>query len=273
MSRSLLGTVVLALAALGLLLVLVRLAESRLAFFPFRGEDVTPARFGVSFDAIDVRTPDGETLRAWWMPAGGARAQIVYFHGNGGNLSVWSDIVVGLRRRGFSVLAVDYRGYGLSSGSPTERGLYLDVDATVERFTSGLRQEGVPVVYWGRSLGAVMAAYAASRRAPDGVVLEAGFRDARTLVRSYPLMWLLSWFSSYRFPTAEWMAGVRVPVLVLHGTADSVIPFHQGRRLFESLQEPRRFVAIEGGDHNDAQPRDPDAYWRAVGEFVASLER
>jgi fermentation-respiration switch protein FrsA (DUF1100 family) len=128
----------------------------------------------------------------------------------------------------------------------------------------------VPTIYWGRSLGGVMAAFAASRRPPDGLVLEASFPDARSAVAGSPL-WVLTFLSSYRLSAAAWLESVRCPTLVLHGTADSVIGFPLGRRLFEAVKGPKRFVAIEGGDHNDATPIAPDVYWGAVDAFVASL--
>jgi fermentation-respiration switch protein FrsA (DUF1100 family) len=132
------------------------------------------------------------------------------------------------------------------------------------------RDRRVPLVYWGRSLGTAMAAYAASRKPPDRIILESGFPDARTLVRSSPLLALLALFSTYRFPTATHMAGVRAPVLVMHGDRDSVIPFDLGRALFDRLEGSKRFVTIRGGDHNDTAPRDAAAYWSAVDAFISS---
>jgi hypothetical protein len=197
---------------------------------------------------------------------------VVFFHGNGGNLSLWSPVFAELHRQGYSVLAWDYRGYGSSTGRPSERGLYRDADAIVGLVRErALDRAGVPLLYWGRSLGTAVAAYAASVQAPDAIVLEAGFPSARALFERQPLMRVLSLFSSYRFPTASWMSSVRVPALVLHGTADSVIPFRMGERLFEGLRGPKRFHAIPGGDHNDLAPRDGEAYWEAVAAFVARL--
>lgn len=269
--RPLVNVLLVAAVVLGGLKLLVMLAEPRMAFFPMPGEDVTPRQLGANFIAVDVATVDGETLHAWWLPRAGAKAQVVYFHGNGGNLSLWSPVVVGLQARGFSVFAIDYRGYGRSTGRPSEQGLYKDVDATIGVFNERVREAKVPVVYWGRSLGACMAAHAAARRPPDGVVLEAGFPDARQLLGDYPVMWLLSWFSSYRFPTAEWMGGVKTPALVMHGTNDSVVAFRHGQALYDQLTGEKTFVAIEGGDHNELEPPDPTAYWNAVDAFVASL--
>lgn len=271
MARPLSTMVSVLLAAVVVLAVLagaVRLAAPRLAFFPERGEPDTPDDAGIAFRAIAVSTADGETVRAWWMPRQGARATVFYLHGNGGHLSMWLPVLERAWRRGYAVFAIDYRGYGVSTGSPSEAGLYRDVEAALDAF-HGIGPPA-PIVYWGRSLGTVMAAYAARRRAPDGLILEAGFPDARSVLAGSPL-WLLSWLSGYRFPAAAFLARVEVPTLVMHGDRDSVIPFPLGQRLFESARGPRRFHAIAGGDHNDVDPPDPAAYWRAVEEFVESL--
>ena len=264
---------VIAVVAVIALIGFVRLIEAGLAFFPSRGEDVTPSDFQVPFTAHTVTTADGEQLRLWHVPRDDARAQVVYFHGNGGNLSLWCDILVGLWQQRLDVIAVDYRGYGMSTGRPSEQGLYRDVDATLALAHAQLRRRDLKMIYWGRSLGATMAAYAASAKPADGVVLEAGFPSARAVLETNPPFWLLSWLSSYRFPTAEWMASVEQPTLLLHGDSDGVIPYRHGQRLHEQIPGPKRMVTIPGGDHNDPAPRDAELYWRAIDDFITSLPR
>ena len=249
---------------------LVRWAEPRLAFFPTPGESETPRDSGVPFDAVTITTADGERLRGWVMRAPAPRANVVYFHGNGANLSNWSPIVTGIVKRGYSVFAFDYRGYGQSTGQPTERGLYRDVEAVVKQAT-GEQSAAIPTIYWGRSLGAAMAAYAATVHPPDGIILESGFANARAAVRSSPILLVLSFFSSYRFPAADFVNRANRPVLVMHGNRDSVIPFALGQELFAALTVPKQFVVIEGGDHNDGAPSNPDVYWSAVDHFVNGL--
>ena len=263
--------ILLLLLVVGLgLLFFVRWLEPRFAFFPSVGESTTPSEFGVPFTAVTLPTRDGERLRAWLLKGTDSRALVVYFHGNGGNLSNWAPILSDLARHGFDVLAFDYRGYGVSTGRPTESGVYRDADAVLEHL-SGANTGSLPVIYWGRSLGTAVAAYAASRRRPDGIILEAGFPDARAVVRSSPPLALLSVFSSYRFATAAWLKTAQTPGLVIHGDADQVIPFALGRALFDRMTGDKTFVAIPGGDHNDAKPADERAYWSAVDAFVAAI--
>ena len=259
------------IVALGVLMLLVRRIEPRFAFFPYQGEDVTPDRLGVAHTPLTIETADAERLRAWHLPQKDAIAQVVYFHGNGGNLSLWADVLVGLWRNGFEIVAVDYRGYGLSTGTPTEHGLYRDVDATVAFVQSKLRRQELPLIYWGRSLGTSMAAYAATRHSPDGVVLEAGFPNARAILAGNPLMFALSYLATYRFATADWMARVTAPTLVIHGDRDRVIPYRLGQRLYEGLPGPKRFVTIPGGDHNEPVPLDATVYWREITQFARTL--
>jgi len=267
--------------AIGLgLKLLVWWLEPRMAFFPTRGVQETPAATGLPFVDVRIPTEDGETLHAWWLEHPQPSAQVLFFHGNGGNLSLWLDVIAALRQRGFSVLAVDYRGYGDSTGRPSERGLYRDADAAARVFTERFRRAGSPVVYWGRSIGAAVAASAASRGVADALVLESPFPDMRSIFAGNPVMRLLTLFSSYRFPTSRFVDGYidryqdrsGPPLLVIHGDADSIIPYAAGRRVFDRARTTRKtLLTIPGADHNDLHVVSPDAYWRGIGEFVRSL--
>ena len=243
-----------------------------MAFYPARGEAETPRDFGVPFDTVTLRTSDGEQLRAWRMHARAPRGLIVYFHGNGENLSNWAPILARIVQRGYSVFAVDYRGYGMSTGHPTERGLHHDVEAAIAEAWPAAARGTLPIVYWGRSLGASMAAYGATIRKPNGVIVEAGFVNGRAVVRDSPVLTALAVFASYRFTVDEYLNRAQAPVLVLHGDLDSIVPYARGQELFESITAPKTFVTIRGGDHNDAVAPDADAYWSSIDRFVASLK-
>ena len=262
------GLVIFALLAIKLLVVWL---EPRMAFYPDRGVQQTPEALSLSYEDLRLQTADGETLHGWWLEHPDPRGQVLFFHGNGGNLSLWLDLVGDLRRRGFSVLAADYRGYGASTGTPTEAGLYRDADAAVAEL-GRRRRPGVPMIYWGRSIGCPVAAYAASVQPPDAVILDSPMPDARSVLRNSPVLWALSFFSSYRFPTSRFLTGYRGDLLVIHGEGDSIVPFAAGRRVFEAASARRKtFAAIAAADHNDLDSADPQAYWSAVDAFVAGI--
>ena len=255
-----------------LLRVLVWWLEPRMAFFPLRGVQETPADLGIPYRELHIETNDQQKLHAWWVERPVPRAQVIFFHGNGGNLSLWLDVLVELWRRNFSVLAVDYRGYGMSTGTPSEKGLYRDAEAIVRFFSSSLKKSGSPTLYWGRSIGAPVAAYAASVSQPDALVLETPMPDVRSVLRTNPLLWALSFLSSYEFPTVRMLEQYRAPLLVIHGDSDTIVPFSAGRRVFEKASTAQKtFVAIRGGDHNDLHVVDPTLYWESIDQFVATL--
>ena len=267
-----------ALITLALIVIGVKLLvwwlEPRMAFFPWHGIQQTPAAYRLAYTDHRVVTADGETLHGWWMEHASPRAQVVFFHGNGGNLSMWLDIFVQLWRRGFSVMAVDYRGYGASTGSASEQGPYRDAEATIQVFQQQFRRPEVPVIYWGRSIGAPVAARAAVHSAPAGLVLETPMPDARSVLRTNPVLWLLSFLSTYSFPTTRLLAKYHGPLLILHGDADEIVPFTAGRRVFDRAPSVKKtFVAIAGASHNDLHVARPELYWSAINTFVSELTR
>lgn len=246
--------------------------EPRMAFFPIRGVQQTPGAAGLAYADVAIATPDGETLHGWWLDHPDPQAQVVFWHGNGGNLSLWLPVIVELRRRGFSVLAVDYRGYGGSTGSPSERGIYRDAEAAVHEFARSFRRDGVPVIYWGRSLGSPVASSTISAVRPDALVLESPMPHVRSVLRDNPILWVLSFLSSYRFPTSAFLQDYKGSLLVIHGELDSIVPFRAGQQVFANAGTTRKtFVSIPGADHNDLHMVNPGLYWGAIDEFVADV--
>ena len=245
--------------------------EPKMAFFPFKGVQETPTAVGVQFVEHEIPTADGETLHAWWLEHPSPRAQIVYWHGNGGNLSLWMPVLADLQMRGFSVLAVDYRGYGASTGKPSEAGLYRDGDAAIQYFASRLQKKDLPTIYWGRSLGCAVASYTATKAAPAGLVLESPFPDVAFLFANNPVMRFMSVFSTYRFATAKHLESYTGPLLVVHGDADSIIPFEAGKRVYERApSRVKTFAVLPGADHNDVYASHPQ-YAATIDRFVITI--
>ena len=270
--KKMLAIVVTAIAGLAMFKALIGALEPRLVFFPSAGEDRNPASLGIDYQALRIQTSDGERLVAWQLEPKDPIADVVYFHGNGGNLSVWLPVFAALHAHKLRVLAVDYRGYGLSSGRPSEEGVYRDAEAVVKHATAGKpRSARRPLVFWGRSLGGPIAAAATRVARPDGLILESSFADKAAVVRSHPVLRMLNVFGAYRFETVKLLKDFTGPVLVLHGSRDSIVPFALGRELYDTLETSKRFIEISGADHNDLIAPARLDYWRPVLEFITAL--
>jgi fermentation-respiration switch protein FrsA (DUF1100 family) len=262
-------TLVVGVVVVAALKLLVSWFEPRAVFFPSRGEQETPARLGIRYESLRLHASDGVDIAAWQLEPDAPKADIVYFHGNGGNLSLWLPVFATLHHFGYRVLAVDYRGYGLSGGKPSERGLYADAEAAARHAESN-RTGNRPLVFWGRSLGGPIAAAAAKSVRPDAVVLESTFPDKAAVLRGNPVMRVLNTFSSYRLSTVDQLRGFTGPVLVIHAERDRIIPFALGRELFERIEGPKTFVTLKDGDHNDLYDRTHASYWDPIHKFIAA---
>jgi uncharacterized protein len=240
--------------------------ERNLIYHPTRRLDATPSSVGLAFEEVRVTTEDGVALHGWHVE-GPRGVTVLWCHGNAGNIGHRVENLRLLRERlGVSVVLFDYRGYGTSEGVPSETGLYRDARAV----RTWLRQRAgaAPLVYFGRSLGAAVAARLADEEPPAALVLETPFTSVRAMANArLPGAGFL--FRS-RYDTLGVVSRIRAPLLVLHGDADEVVPFGQGRAVFEAAGEPKRFVRIPGAHHNDTYVVGGAAYWQAWEGFLAS---
>ena len=250
--------------------MLVVLLEPRLTFFPIRGLETDPDKMGIPVKEIPIQTSDEETIHTWLLEHSEPRADVLFFHGNGGNLSLWQDFLINLHRHSFTVFALDYRGYGKSTGSPTEEGLYQDAEAFLRHYWNKVHQPNRKVIYWGRSLGGTITAYVTTIRKPDAVILEASFPSKYSLLDHYPVLKILGMLSEFKFPTADFLDGISRPVLVIHGEQDKVVPLKQGQRLYDRLETEKYFHTIPAG-HNNLHRVDPDSYWEHINRLIDKI--
>jgi fermentation-respiration switch protein FrsA (DUF1100 family) len=263
--KALAGVLVVYLA----LVALVWFFQDHLIYLPHMGREVagTPAALGVPYDDFTISTDDGEKLSVWWVPAANPRGAVLLLHGNAGNISHRIDYALMFRTLGYATLLVDYRGYGKSSGKPSEEGTYKDADAAWRWLT---RTRGIAerdIVVFGESLGGGVASWIASRHTPRALVLASTFTSAVNLAAE--IYWFLPvrLISRYNYPTLERLAQVHAPVLIIHSPGDDIIAFSHGQRLYAAAREPKAFLELSGG-HNDGFVFRRPEWVQALGAFL-----
>lgn len=250
--ESLIGAAVAMVFGCGVFVYGLRWLESAMTFHPVRL--TADQRISPPNGAEDVwfTAKDGTRLHGWYFPSRGT-ATIIYFHGNGGNVTNVGWLGESLAKRGFNVLLFDYRGYGLSSGSTLdEEDLYLDGEAAWEFVVNEKKAGPESVVLYGQSLGTAIAAETAIRRKAGALILESGFSSASSLAET-ALPWLprfLHVLGRNRFESARKLGALRIPVLVSHGEPDEVIPAEESRALFSAANEPKQLLLVPGVGHN-----------------------
>ncbi len=221
---------------------------------------------GLQFEDAWFASADGTRLHGWYVPCENARAAVLYCHGNGGNVAYWADAARSLHDRvGVSLLLFDYRGYGRSEGTPTEAGILADARAARAWLA---QREGIPqgqVVLMGRSLGGGVAVDLAAADGARALVLESTFTSLPDVAQSmFPLL-PVRLLMQNRLDSEKKIANYHGPLLQSHGTADRLIPYSIGRRLFDAANQPKQFVPIPKGDHNDRQTEE---YYRILSAFL-----
>jgi len=223
--------------------------QRSLMYFPETAR-TTPTAAGLpQAEEVSLTTADGEHLVAWHVPPRGAKPVIVYLHGNGGALRYRVERFNRLITDGIGLVAVEYRGYGGSSGRPSERGLIADGEAAYA--FAAARYATSQIVLWGESLGSGVAVALASEKPVARVVLESPFTSVADIAAQ--IYWFLPvrWFIKDPFRSDVRIGKVTAPVLVLHGERDSVVPIALGEQLYALINAPKRFLRFPDGGHND----------------------
>lgn len=237
---------------IGAILFLFWLTQRRMMYFP-SGDVPAPAQVGLQrTEAVSFATDDGLTLGGWFVRAAGTAAgTVIVFNGNAGNRAYRSDLAARLSAEGFSVLLFDYRGYGDNPGAPTEEGLAIDARAARRYVLSRGDVDARRLVYFGESLGSGVAVRLAVEHPPSAVILRSPFTSLVDVGRHhYPIL-PVRWLLRDRYASLDRITRIGSPLLVIAGSNDTIIPVFLSRRLFETAQEPKRLVIIEGADHND----------------------
>jgi uncharacterized protein len=243
--------------------------EERLIFHPDKTIYQTPRDVGLNFDDVHFTARDGVRLNGWFVPYPNAQRTLLWFHGNAGNISHRVQNIRLLHDKvKINVFIFDYRGYGRSDGKTSEPGTYLDGRAAIDFLRQSYNVQPKQLVLFGRSLGAAVAVEMAMHVDGLALILESPFVSVPEMARAvFPLLPIAPLLST-RYDNLEKVRRVKSPLLVLHGDRDEVVPFSQGRRVFEAAPEPKNFYTIIGAGHNDTYLVGGDAYFTALRESI-----
>jgi fermentation-respiration switch protein FrsA (DUF1100 family) len=246
---------------------LVMCASQRKLIFPAGGTvDRTPENQGWAYEEIwfDVA---GERTNAWFMPVDDARATILFSHGNAGTISGRLELCQAFRRLNCNVLMYDYGGYGLSTGKSSEQRCYGDIRAAWDYLTETQGIAADSIIIYGRSLGGGPTMELACQVVPGAVVMESAFLSTMRVGRDLMPFLPTSLILRHRFDNASKIGEVNVPILVIHGEADEIIPFYHGENLYKLANEPKTFLKIKGG-HNDGHFFSEKEVEEALGVLI-----
>ncbi len=247
--------------------LLVYFNQSHLVYFPEKQIGNTPEAIGLDYTAVNIATGDGETLHGWWAPVADAKGTVLFFHGNAGNISHRINYLTMFKQLGYNTLLFDYRGYGQSSGTPSESGTYLDAQAAW-RYLIEIQGIGPErIVLFGESLGGAVAAWLAAREKPGLLALVSTFTSAPDLAAEiYPFL-PVRWISRFDYNTLEFLQSITCPVFIAHSPQDEIIPYRHGQRLFQAAPEPKQFLPLQG-THNTGFIFMQPVWKRALGAFM-----
>jgi pimeloyl-ACP methyl ester carboxylesterase len=268
-----LGTIALVAVAYAAACAYLWAQQRALIFLPEAAVRRTPGDVGVEFHEITIPAPQGGVLHAWWLPARSALPAspiILYLRGNDGNLGREVERLQALHRHGLSILAIDYRGYGHSSGpAPTELQVYEDASAAWDYLAQGRGVVPGRIILYGHSLGGAVAAELALRRERAcGIVMEGAFTSMVEMGQlEYPFV-PVAWLLSERFDTAGKLARLDLPMIFVHGTADEVVPVAMSEQLYRAARRDRQLVLVEGATHEEALPDGGPRLAQALAQLV-----
>lgn len=268
----LLWTVLLLLAIYLGLVGLVYLVQDRLVYFPQSTLSATPADYGLQYEDVNFEAGDDVTLHGWYVPADESRFTLLFFHGNGGNLSGRLETIALFHSMGLDIFIIDYRGYGRSEGAPSEEGTYRDAEAAWDYLVSERDLSPDSIVVMGRSLGGAIAAWLAGRKRPRALILESTFSSGVELARAAYPFFPVEMMLKHRYPTTEHIRDLDIPKLFAHSPEDDVVPYELGRKLYHEASGPKTFLEMRGR-HNNAFQVTGKRYRQAIEEFLSTAEK
>jgi len=253
-----------------LIALLIYFYQPKLIYFPQKEVEVTPEYISLDYEELTLTTSDDMKLNAWWIPHPDARATLLFLHGNAGNISHRLDSINIFYNLGLSVLIIDYRGYGKSTGAPSEQGTYIDAETAWDYLTKERNINPDNIIIFGRSLGGAVAIWLAEKHLSAGLIVESSFTAIADIGKHYYPYLPTSVLARIKYPSKNRISNVKSPVLVIHSLNDEIIPYENGKQLFQAANEAKTFLEINGG-HNDGFIISGGIYSNGIDKFISNI--
>lgn len=238
--------------------------QEKLIYFPDNQLVNTPS---LDFNDVYLTSSEGKKIHGWYIDHENPRAYVLFFHGNAGNISHRPETIKIFNELGLATLIIDYQGYGLSEGQPTEKGSYDDALAAWKYLIDEKNIKAEYIIVFGRSLGGGVASWLANEKQPGLTILESTFSSITDIGKeTYPFL-PVKWLTRIQYNSKEHIKTINSPVLIIHSQHDEIIPFEHGQLLFNLAKEPKEFHEIQGG-HNGGFLINRESYKNALANFI-----
>jgi hypothetical protein len=249
----------------------------RFFYHPSNERYASPEDYNIAYESVNFRTSDNLLLHGWFLPARHtAKGTVLHLHGNAGNITAHFPFIAWLPSSDWNVLCFDYRGYGQSEGSVTREGTLTDAHAALDCLLQREDVNAGHIVVFGQSLGSALGiVLTAQREEVSGIVAYGGFDHYRNVAAWHirhswllPFAWWAPWLMSDELNPVDYVDRIAPrPLLVMHGTADRIVPVRMAHNLYHAAGEPKELYLFDGADHYEAMNESPEQVYRKVDEF------
>jgi fermentation-respiration switch protein FrsA (DUF1100 family) len=250
------------------LILFLRYIETRTLFYPIKEISFLPDQANLEFQDVFFKTNDFLKLNGWFIPCKNSEYTVLFCHGNAGNISHRIEKLRLFHTLGCNVFIFDYRGYGLSRGTPSEAGLYKDAQAAYKYLLSqGILESRI--IGYGESIGGSVIVDLAWRQKLKAIILDSSFSSVKDMIKyTYPL--IPYWVFSSRFDSERKIKSLKIPKLIIHSLNDEIVPYQLGKKLYAAASEPKDFLQIRGG-HNSNFYESEGLMREKIGDFIKKL--
>lgn len=242
---------------------------NNLAFHPDTESKIPVGQIPSSTQEHFIASTGNIQLQSYFLPHKSSDKLVIYFHGNAGNISHRMPDLIQLNHMGVNVLGISYRGYGSSTGKPSEDGIYEDGIATLNYATNDLNFKQENIFMLGRSIGTTVAINTAQSKNISGLILISPLTSGDDQAKEMGLGSISS-IAGKSFNNIAKVKNISCPTIVIHGTHDRVIPLHMGESIYNELNTEKRFIKIQGANHNNLSTQYAKEYWLHIGKFITN---